>query len=128
MLFVGRCYLLHSSIYFHKNIRIGDEKKNWIKPQRNTDNLENDPRSNGKITIKKEMINCMFYLLLIETYLIISEIFYPASTVTRYCNKMYFLPHQNRNQSKYLVLSEVYYVAMQAEIPIYKIDLLSNVH
>ena len=86
MLWLGHSSLVCSFSYFHKIIRISWQKRSWIRPHRNTNNLAEVLRANSKITIKKEVSNCIVYLLFIKTYYIIFDIFYPTSPITSTCN------------------------------------------
>ena len=67
-------------------MRISWQKKSWIRPHRNTNNLAEDLTANREITIKKKISNCILHLLFVKTYYIIFDIFYPASSIIINCN------------------------------------------
>ena len=48
-------------------------------------------RANSETTAKKEICNCIFYLLIIKRYFIIFDIFHLTSTITTNCYKFIFL-------------------------------------
>ena len=60
-------------------------KKGLIRPHRNANKLTEDLRANSEVSVRKEISNCIFYLLFVEIYYIIFDVFYPMSPITIKC-------------------------------------------